>query len=100
MSEIRTSAEDVKKLANLARIAVPEEDLPRFAEEFDAILAYVGKLDSLSLPDAQKRVPQLRNVFREDGEPFVPGTWTKEIVAQFPEKSGDSLSVKQIIAHD
>ncbi|MBU1293168.1 aspartyl/glutamyl-tRNA amidotransferase subunit C [Patescibacteria group bacterium] len=100
MSESRTSAEDVQRLAALARIQVNESDLEGFATEFESILAYVGKLDELSLPDTEKRVPELRNVFREDGEPFVPGTWTEKIVGQFPEKEGDSLSVKQIIAHD
>jgi len=100
MSDTRATPEDVKRLASLARISVPEEDLARFASEFDSILAYVGKLDELSLPEGERRVPLLRNVFREDGEPNVPGTWTKALTDQFPERDGDSLSVKQIISHD
>lgn len=100
MSDTRATPEDVKRLASLARIEVPEGDLVRFASEFDSILAYVGKLDELTLPESGKRVPALRNVFREDGEPNVPGTWTKKLADQFPERDGDSLSVKQIISHD
>lgn len=100
MSEVHTTAEDVKRLAALARIQVPEAELAGFVKEFESVLAYVGKLDTLSLPHTERQVPELRNVFREDGEPFTPGTWTEKIVEQFPEKEGDSLSVKQIIAHD
>lgn len=95
------SAEDVQKLAALARLTIPEEKLASFAKEFDAILAYVGTLDELSLPSSEKRtLPVVRNVFREDGEPHEAGKYTEKIVAQFPEKEGNSLKVKQIIVHD
>jgi aspartyl-tRNA(Asn)/glutamyl-tRNA(Gln) amidotransferase subunit C len=93
--------DDVKKLAALARVDIPEERLAAFAGEFDAILAYVGQLESLSI-DLSKapEAPALRNVFREDGEPHAAGKYTEAITAQFPDREGDSLKVKQIIQHD
>jgi aspartyl-tRNA(Asn)/glutamyl-tRNA(Gln) amidotransferase subunit C len=94
------SAEEVKKLAALARIEVKEEELAKFTKEFDAILAYVGQLEKLELPKDLKTVPALRNVFREDANPTPSGTWTKKLVEAFPEKEGDYLAVKQIISHD
>ncbi len=95
------TVEDVRRLAALARIDIPEETLPAFAAGFEAILAYVGKLSELELPGGpEHRVPSVRNVLREDVNPTTPGTYTKKIVAQFPERSGNSLSVKQIISHD
>ena len=101
MVTVQTTPEDVQRLASLARIEIPEEKLAGFAQEFEAILAYVGKLDELTLPtDTDRTIPTVRNVFREDGEPNVPGMYTKDIVAQFPEREGDSLSVKQIVVHD
>lgn len=101
MADAKATKEDVARLAALSRIAIPESELERFASEFDAILAYVGKLDELTLPTAGDRtLSPVRNVLREDGQPTLPGTYTKDIVAQFPQKSGDSLSVKQIISHD
>lgn len=92
--------EDVKRLASLARIEVPDADLAAFAAEFDAILAYVGKLDELSLDGADAPVPHVRNSFREDGVPNAPGMWTASLTEQFPERDGDYLAVKQIITHD
>jgi len=100
MSDTKATVEDVQRLASLARIDVPLADLEVFAKEFDSILAYVGKLDELILPEGDAAMSSVRTVLREDGIPTESGTWTEAITAQFPERSGDSLSVKQIISHD
>lgn len=93
--------DDVKRLAALARIEIPEEKLATFAAEFESVLAYVGKLDELALPvESTETYPMRRNVLREDGEPTPAGTYTEAITAQFPERDGNYLSVKQIISHD
>lgn len=94
------TVEDVKKLAALSRIALEEGQLEKFTKEFDAILAYVGQLESLELPKAGEEKPVLRNVMREDGEPHASGVYTEKIVQQFPSREGDALVVKQIITHD
>lgn len=94
------SADDVQKLASLARIRVEEAELSVFAKEFDGILAYVGQLDALSIDTMQKQKPVLKNVMREDGEPHEKGKYTKKIVELFPQKKDNYLSVKQIISHD
>ena len=94
-------AEEVKKLAALARIRVGEEELSKFTKEFEAILAYVGQLEKLDLPaDLVEEKTALRNVFRADENPTEAGTWTKKIVEAFPEKEGNALVVKQIITHE
>ncbi len=93
--------EEVKKLAALARVKVADADLEKFTKEFDAILAYVGQLEKLELPNgASGEKPALRNVMREDGAPHAPGAYTEKLAAQFPAREGDALSVKQIISHD
>lgn len=95
------TVEEVKKLAALARIIVSEEELSKFTKEFEAILAYVGQLEKLDLPDSlQNEKSLLRNVFRADENPTPPGTWTEKLVAAFPEKEDDALVVKQIISHE
>ena len=100
MSSTKASAEDVARLAGLARVSVPAESLDAFAAEFDSILAYVGKLDELTLEDSDRIIPAVRNVLRTDGGENTPGTYTRAIVDQFPQKEGDSLSVKKILSHD
>jgi aspartyl/glutamyl-tRNA(Asn/Gln) amidotransferase C subunit len=93
--------DDVRKLAELARLSIADEELERFAKEFDSILAYIGKIESLNVSaHSGGGNPPLRNVFREDGEPHEKGTYTKKLVEQFPQKDGNYLSVKQIISYD
>lgn len=101
MAIASATPEDVKRLAALARITIPEAELAGFAQEFESVLTYVGTLDELTLPAGSDAVlPAVRNVLREDGGPTVPGTYTEKIVEQFPEREGNYLSVKQIISHD
>ena len=92
--------EEVKKLAALARIAIPEESLDAFTKEFDGVLAYVGTLEELSLEHETPAAGAVRNVFREDTEPHAAGLHTEKIAAQFPKRDGNYLSVKKIISYD
>jgi aspartyl/glutamyl-tRNA(Asn/Gln) amidotransferase C subunit len=106
-----TTAE-VKKLAALARIKVADEELAQFTKEFDAILAYVGQLESLDLSLDTEEASVLRNVMREDGEPHEAGKYTEKLAEQFPAsakatagkpaESGEGvyLEVKQVITHE
>ncbi|MBA3788893.1 aspartyl/glutamyl-tRNA amidotransferase subunit C [Patescibacteria group bacterium] len=93
------TSEDVKKLAALARISVPEGKLTRFAEEFDGILKYVSQLEELQVPKGEPLLPYT-NVFRADADPHEKGKWTEKLAEQFPAREGNALSVKQIISHD
>ena len=40
--------EDIKKLAEMARLDMTEEELKNMANEFDPILAYVGQVKEVS----------------------------------------------------
>jgi aspartyl/glutamyl-tRNA(Asn/Gln) amidotransferase C subunit len=104
------TAEEVKKLAALARIRVGDAELEKFTSEFDAILAYIGQLEKLELPKGAVAKPPLHNVMREDGEPHAAGAYTEKLAGQFParssfaeateDKEGVYLEVKQIITHE
>lgn len=95
------SREEVKKLAELSRLDIPDADVEAFGAEFGSILDYVGELESLTLN--MHETPEagiIRNVFREDAHPHESGKYTERIVEAFPEKEGNSLKVKQILSHD
>ena len=95
------TTEDVQKLAALARIKIEDSELEKFTKEFDAVLAYVGQIESLNLPeDLSVETPRLHNVMRPDVLTHTPGSCTEKIVAQFPARERNALSVKQIISND
>ncbi len=92
------TTDEVKHLAELARLSVSDDTLPALVKELDGIFAYVGKLDELTVSSSDTpKKPLLRNVFREDSNPTPEGTYTKKIVDAFPQHKGNALSVKQIL---
>lgn len=97
---IMATKEEVQKLAALARIGVGDAELGKFTSEFDAILAYIGQLEKLDLPQGLKGEKMLlHNVMRADGLSHAPGVYTENIAKQFPAREGNALVVKQIIQH-
>jgi len=95
MNSIHTK--DVQHLADLARIDVPESEAAALASEMERILDYVKDVEKVAKDVAQDTQPPLRNVFREDVVTNEPGEYTDAIVAQFPEKEGNSLKVPKIL---
>ncbi len=91
------SSDDVKKLAELALIEVPEHELTRLAGEVDAILGYVGELSALAGESVEPTVPELRNVFREDENPRPGGEFTEALLAAAPDRSGQYIRVKRVL---
>ena len=92
------SENDIKKLADLARIDVDEKEAKDLSDDMDAILDYVGQV-SRFVPASPDEFDdnQIKNVMREDEVLNKPGSFSKEIIAEFPEKEGDYLKVKKIL---
>jgi aspartyl-tRNA(Asn)/glutamyl-tRNA(Gln) amidotransferase subunit C len=57
--------EEVRHVADLARVALEDEEVERFAEQFEEILAYFDTLDDVPEVEAE---PELTNVMRADEE--------------------------------
>lgn len=94
--------EDVKKLADLARIDMSNEELEGIAKDFDSILAYVGQVqevpkqgDESSLQDSTNY--KLHNVMREDIVTNKEGEYTDKITSESPETENGFIKVKQIL---
>ncbi len=92
------SKEEIKKLADLARIDVKDEEIENLRGEMDAILGYVGQVKSVT-GDLREDVEigSLRNVMRDDTDPAEPETHSKELIIEFPQKEGGYLKVKKIL---
>lgn len=89
--------DDIDHLADLARLAVADEEKDRLATDLGGILAYVSQLEEVTTeasptPDAGV----LRNVMREDGEPTASGTYTEAILANAPETEDGYFKMKAI----
>lgn len=93
--------EDVKKLAELARIDMSEEEMKGVAKDFDSILAYVDQIKEVSDKEEEKSKNKedfvLRNVLREDEVTNIGGENTFDLLANAPNKEDGFVKVKQIM---
>ena len=98
------SREDVQKLAQLSRIELTEGEEISFMSEIDSILNYVGQVSEIGIANdesgTQKKISEVRNVFRQDENPHESGMYTKELLEQAQSREGDYLKVKKILQND
>ena len=87
------SRDEVVYVARLARLALTEEELDRFAGQLDAILEAVGKVAELDLADVEPTLHPLAlsNVLAED-EPR-PSLSVEEALANAPDSEDGAFRV-------
>lgn len=92
---------ELDNLARLARIKLTEDDKKSMAKEFDSILAYVDQLKKAPVKiDAESRVGTVKNVTRPDEARSVSAEDRERLLEEAPEREGDFVAVKKIIAQD
>ena len=87
------SRNEVVHVARLARLALTEEELDRFAGQLDAILEAVGKVSELDLSGVEPTLHplELSNVLAED-EPR-PSLSVEEALANAPDSEDGAFRV-------
>jgi aspartyl-tRNA(Asn)/glutamyl-tRNA(Gln) amidotransferase subunit C len=105
MSESRShpeqlSADDVRRVARLARLELTDEQAQRYASQLASILGYVAKISTADLEDVQPMahaVP-LHNVFRDD----VVGAMLplEDVLRNAPDVDGPFFKVPKVIGGD
>ncbi|WP_193104058.1 Asp-tRNA(Asn)/Glu-tRNA(Gln) amidotransferase subunit GatC [Brachybacterium sp. FME24] len=92
--------DDVARLADLARIQLSDEEIDRFAGEFDSIMDAVASVSEVATEDvpATSHPIAMTNVFRED---VVENTLTQEqALAGAPEAQDGRFAVPQILGEE
>lgn len=91
--------EDIAHLAKLSRIAVSDSEATALAEDITSILGYVSEIEEITgNKEGEKKVGALYNVMREDENPHEPGKYTEDLLALAPDRDGQYVRVKKIIA--
>ncbi|AZA13362.1 Asp-tRNA(Asn)/Glu-tRNA(Gln) amidotransferase subunit GatC [Corynebacterium choanae] len=95
MSEI--SRDEVKHLANLARLALTDEELDQFAEQIDGIIENVSKVRSVDAAGVEpmSHPHSIETVMREDriGTMLTP----EQALDQAPAQAQQRFKVPQIL---
>ena len=94
----RISADDVRKVAELARLNLPDDKIATYTGQLESILGYVSQLeqvDTIGVPETTRAV-EVTNVTRQDG--VNPTPVREEILNQAPQREGDFFRVPKILA--
>ncbi len=88
--------EEIKNLADLARIGITDEEIVTMTGEIDSILGYVSAVQKFS-GNGVLEVPRLRNIMRTDEIENQSGDYTEKLLSNSPEREGNYLKVKKIL---
>ena len=91
------SADDVRAIADLARLELSEDDVKQYQQQLSGILGYFQKLEELDTShiDPTSSVLPLTNVMREDKatEPLT----VDDVVANAPDSDGEQFRVSAVL---
>lgn len=93
----RISADDVRKVAELARLDLPEEMINLYTGQLERILDYVAQLEAVDTEGvpATTRAVEVVNITRDDV--VVPTEVREALLNEAPERTGDYFQVPKIL---
>jgi aspartyl-tRNA(Asn)/glutamyl-tRNA(Gln) amidotransferase subunit C len=92
---------DIEKLAQLARIKIEDEEKKSLTKEIDSILTYVDQIKKATVDMDYTPVPgAVHNVTREDVAMSTSPEDREALLDEAPDREGDFIAVKKIIAQD
>jgi aspartyl-tRNA(Asn)/glutamyl-tRNA(Gln) amidotransferase subunit C len=100
MSEPKITADDVRDVAKLARLDLPEQRLPTLTHQLESILGYIAKIGEVDMANVEPMAHALplQNVLREDViEPSLP---LEKVLQNAPETDGPFFKVPKVIGGD
>ncbi len=93
----RISIDQVKHVANLARLAITEEEAQKFTTQLDAIISFAELLNEVDTDNVEptSHVLDMKNVMRED----IPGSGLprEEVLKNAPDQKDGQIKVPAII---
>ena len=96
MSKI--TADEVEKLAKLARVGLTKEETQTLASQMTEILGFAEQLDKVDVSGVEptSQVTGLANVFRDDKVIRAENT-REELLSNAPETEAGSIKVKKVL---
>jgi aspartyl-tRNA(Asn)/glutamyl-tRNA(Gln) amidotransferase subunit C len=94
----KLTRDDVLKLARLARLELSDEEVGKFEQEFNAILAYVEQLQGVETKGLEptSQVTGLTSITRQDVVKDY-GATPEELLKNVPARDGKLIKVKRMI---
>ena len=93
----KISSSDIRKVAELARLELQEDQIQTYTEQLEEILSYVEQLqqiDTTNIPPTTRAV-EVINAVREDS--VEVNCSREDILNQSPQREGDFFRVPKIL---
>lgn len=94
------SKEEVKHIAELARIEISDSQTEKYQTELSAILDFVGELNELDATGIKpiRQMMGLESVFRKDEKlDLLNQSSASELIKQSPEHKDDFVAVPEVL---
>lgn len=93
----RISKDQVKHVANLARLAITDEDAEKFQKQLENMITYAEQLNELNTDDVKptSHVLDMKNVLREDKP--GKGLPVEEVLKNAPDHKDGQIRVPAIL---
>jgi aspartyl-tRNA(Asn)/glutamyl-tRNA(Gln) amidotransferase subunit C len=95
------TVKELEHLAELSRVKLSESDKKSLVKEFDSILGYIDRLKKVDISlDAAARVGAVKNVMKPDTVINTSAEDRERLLNGAPDREGDFIAVKKIIAQE
>lgn len=95
------TVKEIENLANLARIKLDNDEKEGLTKEIDSILAYIDQIKKATVDMDYTPIPgAVSNIFRDDIVKSISLEDRERILNEAPDKEGEFIAVKKIIAQD
>ena len=89
--------ETARKVAHLARIAVPEQDLPALAGEFNAILGFIEQLNEVDVESVEPMVSVTPMRLKRRVDVVTDGDQADRVLANAPDAREGFFAVPKVV---
>ncbi len=96
----RITADDVRKVAKLSRLKIPEADIEKYSNQLEKILEYIAqleKVDTVDVPPTTRAV-EVVNVFRDDIVEASTSDTRDQLIKLAPQREGKYYKVPKILS--
>jgi aspartyl-tRNA(Asn)/glutamyl-tRNA(Gln) amidotransferase subunit C len=87
----------VRRVARLARVRVPEEDLETLAGELNAILGFVEQLNEVDVADVEPMTSVLPMAMKKREDRVTDGGIAADVVTNAPASEGPFFLVPKVV---
>ena len=87
----------VRRIAQLARIRVRDDELPQLQEELNGILGWIEQLNEVNVDGVEPITGATRMALKMREDVVTDGGYGEKVLANAPERIGDYYAVPKVV---